>query len=130
MIVDSSALVAIMYVEEGADVFVRAIREAETCRISAATFVETSIVVEKGSGDSGIRQLDGFLRSAGIVIEPVTEEQALVARQAFSDYGKGRSPAGLNFGDCFSYALAKVSGEPLLFRGKDFRKTDIVAAIP
>lgn len=129
MIVDSSALVAIMYVEEGADAFVRAIREAEASRISAATFVETSLVVEKGSGDSGIRQLDGFMRSAGIVIEPFTEEQALVARQAFSDYGKGRSPAGLNFGDCFSYALAKVSGEPLLFKGADFRKTDIRPAI-
>ena len=129
MILDSSALVAIMYVEEGAEVFVKAIREAETSRISAATFVETSIVVEKGSGDSGIRQFDGFLRSAGIVIEPFTEEQALAARQAFSDYGKGRSPAGLNFGDCFSYALAKVLGEPLLFKGGEFRKTDIQAAI-
>jgi ribonuclease VapC len=129
MIVDSSALIAIMFVEDEADTFVRAIREAEMCRISAATFAETSIVVEKGSGDSGIRQLDGFLRDAGVVIEAVTEEQSFVARQAYSDFGKGRHPAGLNFGDCFSYALAKVSGEPLLFKGNDFRKTDIVPAV-
>lgn len=129
MIVDSSALVAILYLEDQAESFVRAIREAETCRISAAAFVETSIVVEKGSGDSGIRQLDAFLREAGIVIEPVTAEQAYAARQAYSDYGKGRHPAGLNLGDCFSYALAKVVDEPLLFKGDDFRKTDVKIAI-
>jgi ribonuclease VapC len=129
MIVDSSALVAILFVEPEAKVLVQAIREAESCRISAATYVEVSIVVEKGSGDSGIRQLDGFLKSAGFSIEPFSMEQALVARQAYSDYGKGRHKAGLNFGDCFSYALAKVSGEPLLFKGRDFRKTDIEAAI-
>jgi len=129
MILDSSALIAILFVEDGAANLVRVIREAETCRISAATFVEASIVVEKGSGDSGIRQLDGFLRDAGVVIEPVTEEQSYVARQAYSDYGKGRHHAGLNLGDCFSYALAKVSGEPLLFKGNDFRKTDVAPAI-
>jgi len=129
MIIDSSALVAIMYVEDQAADFVRAIRGADICRISAATFVETSIVVEKGSGDSGIRQLDAFLRDAGIVIEAVTVEQAYDARQAYSDYGKGRHPAGLNLGDCFSYALAKISGEPLLFKGDDFKKTDVESAI-
>ncbi|MGB2635032.1 MAG: type II toxin-antitoxin system VapC family toxin [Candidatus Acidiferrum sp.] len=129
MIIDSSALVAIMYLEDQADSFARAIQAAETCRISAATFVETSIVVEKGSGDSGIRQLDAFLRDAGIVIEPFTVEQAYDARQAYSDYGKGRHPAGLNLGDCFSYALAKVADEPLLFKGSDFRKTDVKVAI-
>jgi ribonuclease VapC len=129
MIIDSSALVAIMYVGDQAADFVRAIREADICRISAVTFVETSIVVEKGSGDSRIRQLDGFLRDVGIVIEPVTVEQAYDARQAYSDYGKGRHPAGLNPGDCFSYALAKISREPLLFNWDDFKKTDVESAI-
>jgi len=71
-----------------------------------------------------------MLRASGIVIEAFTEEHALVARQAFSDYGKGRHPAGLNFGDCFSYALAKATGEPLLFKGDDFRKTNIAPALP
>ena len=75
-------------------------------------------------------QYDSFLRQARISIEPVTEEQAHIARQAYSIYGKGRHPAGLNFGDCFSYALAKSSGEPLLFKGEEFRKTDIVPALP
>jgi ribonuclease VapC len=129
MIVDSSALVAIMFMEPEAHEFTRAIREAEFCRISAINFVETSVVVEKGSGDSGIRQLDGFLKNAGILIEPVTEEQAFVARQGYSDFGKRRHVAGLNLGDCFAYALAKVAGEPLLFKGNDFKKTDIAAAI-
>jgi ribonuclease VapC len=128
MIVDSSALIAILFAEPEAKTLVTAIREAETCRISAATYVESSIVVENGSGDSGIRQLDGFLQGAGIVIEPLDLAQALVARQAYSDFGKGRHPAGLNLGDCFSYALAKVSGEPLLFKGRNFLTTDIQAA--
>lgn len=71
-----------------------------------------------------------MLRTSNIVIEPFTEEHAFLARQAFSDYGKGRHPAGLNFGDCFSYALAKSTGEPLLFKGEDFRRTDVIPALP
>jgi len=71
------------------------------------------------------RQLDAFIRRAAIAIEPVTEEQAHIARQACADFGKGRHPAGLNFGDCFAYALAKVTGEPLLFKSKDFKRTDV-----
>jgi ribonuclease VapC len=71
-----------------------------------------------------------MLRQSSIAIEPFTERQAFLARQAFSDYGKGRHPAGLSFGDCFSYALAKATGEPLLFRGDDFRKTDVIPALP
>jgi ribonuclease VapC len=129
VIVDTSALLAVLFGENDADSYARAISEADVCRISAATFVETSAIVESQTGDAGSRQWDAFLRSAGICIEPVTEEQAHAARQAWSDFGKGRHPAGLNFGDCFSYALAKVFGEPLLFKGQDFRKTGISAVL-
>ena len=129
MIVDSSAILAILFAESDAAVFAEAISNAESCKISAATFVEVAVVVEAQTNDRGSRQLDAFLRRAGLVIEPVTEEQAHFARQAYSDFGKGRHAAGLNFGDCFSYALAKVSGEALLFKGGDFSKTDIVSAL-
>jgi ribonuclease VapC len=125
MIVDTSALLAVLFGEKDAETYARAISEAEVCRISATSFVEVSIIVESQTGDAGSRQWDSFFRTAGLSIEPVTEEQAHAARQAWSDFGKGRHPAGLNFGDCFSYALAKVSGEPLLFKGADFRKTGI-----
>ena len=128
MIVDTSALLAVLFGEKDAETYARAISEAEICRISAATFVEVSVVVDAQTGDAGSRQWDSFFRTSGISIEPVTEEQAYSARQAWSDFGKGRHPAGLNFGDCFSYALAKVSGEPLLFKGDDFRKTGIPPA--
>jgi ribonuclease VapC len=128
MIVDTSAIVAILFNETDARIYAQAIARADTCRVSAATFVETAIVIESQTKDSGSRQLDAFFRRAGITIEPVTEEHAHLARQAFTDYGKGRHPAGLNYGDCFSYALAKATGEPLLFKGKDFAKTDLVAA--
>lgn len=129
MIVDTSALLAVLFGEKDAETYARAISEAEACRISAATFVEVSVVVESQTGDAGSRQWDSFFRTASISIEPVTEEHAHAARQAWSDFGKGRHAAGLNFGDCFSYALAKVSGEPLLFKGQDFRKTGIPAAL-
>ena len=129
MIVDTSALLAVLFGEKDAENYARAISEADVCRISAATFVEVSVVVESQTGDAGSRQWDSFFRTAGISIEPVTEEQAHAARQAWSDFGKARHPAGLNFGDCFSYALAKVSGEPLLFKGQDFRKTGIPAVL-
>lgn len=129
MIVDSSAILAILFAEPDAAVFAEAISEADACKISAATFVEVAAVVEAHAKDRGSRQLDAFLRRAGFVIEPVTEEQAHLARQAYSDFGTGRHPAGLNFGDCFSYALAKASGEALLFKGGDFSRTDIVSAL-
>ena len=129
MIIDSSAILAILFAEPDAAVFAKAISEADACKISAATFVEVAAVVEAHAKDRGSRQLDAFLRRAGFVIEPVTEEQAHLARQAYSDFGKGRHPAGLNFGDCFSYALAKASGEALLFKGDDFSRTDIVSAL-
>ena len=128
MIVDSSAILAILFNEDDAERYARSITEADACRISAANFVEVAIVVEAQTKASGSRQFDAFFRRAGIVIEPVTEEQAHIARQAYTDFGKGRHKAGLNFGDCFAYALAKTTGETLLFKGEDFKKTDIASA--
>lgn len=128
MIIDTSAIIAILFDEDDARIYAEAIAKADSCRISAATFVEIAIVVEAQTKNSGSRQLDAFFRRAGIAIEPVTEEQAHIARQAFIDFGKGRHPAGLNYGDCFSYALSRVTREPLLFKGKDFAKTDLIAA--
>jgi ribonuclease VapC len=129
MIVDSSAVLAVLLDEAEAEEFTALLLNSEVCRMSAVSFVEASIIAETNGGDGGVRQLDAFLRTAGITIEPVSEEHALAARQAYSDYGRGRHAAGLNLGDCFSYALARASGEPLLFKGSDFRKTDIVSAI-
>lgn len=87
------------------------------------------MVVEGQFGAEVLRQCDALIRRAGVVTEPVTVEQAYFARQAFHDFGRGRHPAGLNFGDCFAYALAKVTGEPLLFKGEDFAKTDVLPAL-
>ena len=129
MIIDSSAILAVLFDEPDAAVYASAIANASSCRISAANYVETAVVVEAQSPAAGGRQFDTFMRRAGIAIEPVTEEQALIARQAYFDFGKGRHPAGLNFGDCFSYALAKAFREPLLFKGNDFSRTDVEAAL-
>jgi len=129
MIVDTSALLAILFSESDAEIYARAITDADACRISAANFVEVGIVVEAQTRATGSKQFDAFFRRAGIVIEPVTEEQAHIARQAYADFGKGRHRAGLNFGDCFAYALARTTGERLLFKGEDFKKTDIPSAI-
>jgi ribonuclease VapC len=128
MILDTSALAAIFFGEVDAPRFVELIHQADRCLISAGTFLELSIVLEGQIGIEAVRQCDMFFRRAGIVIEPFTVEQAHLARQAFHDFGKGRHPAGLNLGDCFAYALAKVTGELLLFKGNDFSKTDIVGA--
>ena len=125
MILDTSALVAILYGEPQARDFVERIRAADVCRISVANHVELSMVVENQLGPNGTRQADAFLRRANVVIEPVTIEQGDLARQAFLDFGKGRHKAGLNFGDCFAYALARATGEALLFNGDDFALTDI-----
>jgi ribonuclease VapC len=128
MIVDTSAALAVVLGEPGFEVFAGAISTSETRRISAASFLEASIVAETRGGDSGLRQFDSFIRESGLAVEPVTHEHALIAREGFSKYGKGRHPAGLNFGDCFAYALAKSTGEPLLFKGEDFRQTDVLPA--
>jgi ribonuclease VapC len=129
MIVDTSAVLAILFNEEDAETHARAISEAESRRMSAVNFVEAAIVVEAQTNERGSRQFDAFFRRAKIVVEPVTEEQAHAARQAYTDFGKAHHAAGLNFGDCFAYALAKLTGEPLLFKGQDFRKTDLEAAV-
>jgi ribonuclease VapC len=130
VILDSSAVIAIIFGEPGYEDLARIIALEDRSRLSAGSLVESSIVAESLAGDRGIRLLDSFLHRSSIIIEPVTEEQALLARQGYSDFGKGRHPAGLNFGDCFSYALSKATGEPLLFKGDDFRKTDVVPALP
>lgn len=130
MIVDTSALSAIFFGESDADLYIRTIHGADRCAISTANFVELSIVIEAQIGTDAVRQCDAFFHRSGILIEPFTVEQAHVARQAFHDFGRGRHPASLNFGDCFAYALARITGEPLLFKGNDFRKTDIVSALP
>jgi ribonuclease VapC len=128
MIVDTSAIIAILFDEDDAQTYAEAIIKADSCRMSSATFVETAIVIETQTSGAGGRQFDAFFRRSGITIEPVTEEHAHIARQAFIDYGKGRHPAALNYGDCFAYALAKASGESLLYKGRDFAKTDLKAA--
>lgn len=128
MILDTSAMVAILYREPEAADFARLIHDADVCRISVANYVELSMVIESQLGPWGLRQTEVFLRRADVVIEPVTVDHGELARQAFLDFGKGRHKAGLSFGDCFSYALAKTAGEPLLFKGTDFRQTDIRAA--
>jgi ribonuclease VapC len=126
MILDTSALVAVLFGEPEANSYIQMIHNADRCLISAGSFLELSIVIERQTGPDVMRQCDMFFRRAGIIVEPFTVEQAHIARQAFHDFGKGRHPAGLNFGDCFAYALTKITGEPLLFKGKDFGKTDIV----
>lgn len=129
MIIDTSALIAILFNESDAPIYARAIEQAESRRMSAANFVEAAMVAERFTGGRAGPRFDALLRTSRIIIEPFTVEQAHIARQAFLDYGKGRHPAGLNFGDCFAYALAKTSGEPLLFKGADFARTDIFAVL-
>ena len=129
MILDTSALIAVLFREPEADHYTQLIHDADRCLISAGTFLELSIVLERQAAPEAERQCEMFFRRAGIVIEPFTVEQAHIARQASHDFGKGRHAAGLNFGDCFAYALSKATGEPLLFKGDDFKKTDIVSAL-
>lgn len=127
MIVDTSALLAVLFQEEDAADYARAISEAEICRMSAANYLEAGMNVDGQAGPDYGRKLDVFIRETKIILEPVTVEQAYVAREAFVNYGKGRHPARLNYGDCFAYALSKAMREPLLFKGKDFVQTDIEA---
>lgn len=129
MVVDTSALVAILSDEPERRAFIEAIEAADVRLMSAATFVEASIVVEARYGPEGLRLFDLFVERAGIDLVDLDEEQAREARRAFSTYGKDRHPAGLNFGDCFAYALAIGFGEPLLFKGQDFSQTDVPVAV-
>ena len=125
MILDTSALLAVLFDEPDADYFEHTIAGAATCRMSVANHLEAAMVVESRMGDEGGWQLDNFMETAEIDLVPVTPEQARIARLVWRRYGKGNHPAGLNFGDCFAYALAEVSQEPLLFKGDDFPLTDI-----
>lgn len=130
MIVDASALLAILFAEDDAERYARAIETAGRCRISAVNFVEAAIRIDRGDDPIASDAFEDFLREAGLVIEPVSGEQAHLARRAYRAYGKGSGhPAGLNLGDCFAYALAKATGEPLLFKGEDFARTDLRAAL-
>ena len=128
MVIDSSAVLAILQNEPERRAFNQAIADAETRLLSAASLVELSIVLEARFGPDGQGDLDLFLSTAQIDIVALDRDQAELARSAFSRYGKGRHPAGLNLGDCFSYALAKWAGAPLLFKGDDFCHTDLQPA--
>ena len=128
MIVDTSAVLAVLFGEPDAEHYERAIAGASRCRMSVASFLETAIVLESRTGTEAGHELDFFLERAPIELTPVTPEHAQGARRAWRRFGKGNHQAGLNFGDCFSYALAAVTGEPLLFKGRDFSLTDIEAA--
>ena len=125
MILDTSALVAILFEEPEAVTFATLILQAEVCRLSVANHLELSMVLERQAKPEAARQAEAFLRAASVILEPVTLHQGVLARQAYYDYGRGRHRAQLNFGDCFAYALAKEKGEPLLFKGNDFARTDV-----
>ncbi|MEU8110000.1 type II toxin-antitoxin system VapC family toxin [Nonomuraea muscovyensis] len=130
MIIDTSAIVAILNGEPDATDLAVAIRDAPARRMSAATYVELAAVVERSRDPAASRLLDDFLARMRIEIMPVTPEQAQIARRAYWDYGKGSGhKAGLNFGDCFSYALARDRHESLLFKGDDFTHTDATPAL-
>jgi ribonuclease VapC len=127
MVIDTSALIAILSLEPEAARLAQAIEADATRLISAATLLEAGIVMEARLGSAGGTELDLLVAKAGLVIEPVTADQSAIAREAWRRFGKGRHMAGLNFGDCCSYALARITGEPLLFKGADFANTDIAA---
>jgi ribonuclease VapC len=130
MVIDTSAVIAILFAEPEADRFEIAILNDALRYMSAASLVETSIVLARRHGDGASDKLDTFILRMNIAIIPVSTEQAEVARSAFRQYGRGRHKAALNFGDCFSYALAKVSGEPLLYKRHDSALTDLAVTSP
>jgi ribonuclease VapC len=130
MIVDSSALVAILKREPEQEAFSALLESTKDVKMSAATYFETSIVIDSLRDTLMSNLLDEIIDRSKIVIEPVTAAQAKIARQAYRDYGKGSgSPAGLNFGDCFTYALARDKREPVLYKGDDFGHTDLRSAL-
>ena len=128
MIVDSSALAAILFREPDGERFAVALRDAPVIRISAATLVEVAMVVVSRLGPNGSLQLERLLKRLDVVVEPFTGSQAGTAHAGWLRFGRGRHPAALNFGDCFAYALAIEMDEPLLFSGADFARTDVRSA--
>jgi ribonuclease VapC len=128
MIVDSSTIIAVLRDEPDAAAIVEALRRALIRRVSAVTYVEAAVVADNNRNPVLSRRFDDLIRDAQMLVETVTVRQAEIARQAYRDFGKGRHKAGLNFGDCFAYALAKEMDEPLLFKGNDFRHTDVEVA--
>lgn len=131
MIVDTSAIIAILRDEPDADRYVEALAGADPARMSAGTYLETCIVVDANGDPVLSGRLDDLIATARVKVEAFTSKQAEVARRAYREFGKGSGhPAGLNFGDCFAYALARDSGEPLLYKGDDFRHSDVAPAWP
>ena len=129
MIVDTSVIIAILKGESDAASIQDALSRPEIRRISTVSYVEAAVVVDGNRNPVLSRRFDDLLRDVQILIEPVTLNQARIAREAYRDFGKGRHRANLNFGDCFAYALAKEMGEPLLFKGDDFCHTDVQSAL-
>ncbi len=125
MVLDTSALLALLLDEPEAEAYRVALEEDDTRLVSAATLLEAAIVIETRTGDAGGRELDLLLHKAGIAVVAVDADQIAEARRAYRRFGRGRHVAGLNFGDVFAYALARSAGEPLLFKGEDFSKTDV-----
>lgn len=128
MVIDTSALVAMLTDEPEAELFEAAVAADPVRLMSTASYLEAAIVIETRFGEAGGRELDLWLHRAGVDLVAVGADQAQAARAAYRRFGKGRHRAGLNYGDCFAYALAASSGQPLLFKGEDFAHTDIVAA--
>ncbi len=128
MTIDTSAVLAILLREPERDEFLVQINGAPRCIMSAVSVLEASIVLERRRGEDASSDLDRFLREAAVEIVPFDVQQMEWARLGFRRYGKGRHPAGLNFGDCAAYALSRWSGEPLLYKGTDFSSTDVVSA--
>ena len=129
MVIDTSVLLAVLLGEAEAEDFTRAIAADPKCLVSAFTVLEAAVVIHSRKGPTGGRELDLLLHKAGATVVSFDAEQAVLARSAYESFGKGHHPAALNLGDCCSYALSRSSGEPLLFKGNDFSKTDVVPVI-
>lgn len=129
MVVDTSAVLALLLDEPEAETFRVAIEDDDTRLVSAATLLETALVIEARKGEAGGRELDLLVHKAAMAVVALDEEQVSEARRAWRRFGRGRHAAALNFGDLFAYALARTSGEPLLFKGDDFARTDVARVI-
>lgn len=129
MVIDSSAVLALLLDEPEAESFRFAIADSETRLLSAATLLEVALVIERRHSEAGGRELDLLISRLDVEVVPVDSEQVKEARRAWRRFGRGRHPAGLNYGDLFSYALAQTTGQPLLFKGDDFARTDVARVI-